>query len=96
MLGNPQGGPERNVRVSGWSGMVRGTLREVRDWLGRCRTGQETFREVRDGSGDPRGGLGQVGGPLGRSSTIKEPSGRSGTGQETLEGTGRVGEVRHG
>ena len=40
----------------------------------RTRTGQLTYKEVRDASGDPRGVPGRVG----------EPSGRSGIGRENL------------
>ena len=35
--------------------------------MGRSRTGWGTLGEVRDGSEDPRGGPGRVGGPLERS-----------------------------
>ena len=41
----------------------------------RFGTGRDTLGEVRDKLGDPRGGPGQVGRPLGKSET----------GQETLE-----------
>ena len=53
--------------------------------------GQGTFKEVRDGSGDPRGGPGRVGGHSERS---KGPSVKSGTGQGTLgESHGEVRDI---
>ena len=46
--------------------------------------------EVRDGSGDHRGGLGRVAGPSERSGQVGGPSERSGMGR------GTIGEVRDG
>ena len=81
-----------------------GTHREVRDESG-------ALGEIWDGSGDPRGGLGRVGGLSGRSANgsgdprgslgqVWEPSGRSFTGRGTLErsvtGRGILGEVWNG
>ena len=58
--------------------------------MGEVQDGQRTHGEVRDGSWDPRGGPGQVGGA----------SRRCETGQETLEevwnGWETLGEVREG
>ena len=64
-------------------------------------TGQVTLGEVRDGSGDPRGGLARVEGSSGRfgmgrakhgevRGRVGVPSGRFGTSRETF------GEVRNG
>ena len=52
--------------------------------------GLETLGKVRDGSRDPWGGPGLVGGPMEGSETGWGPSGRSGTDQGTLR------EVRDG
>ena len=48
--------------ATGWK-----TFGEVRDGLGRCGTGNQTLEEVRDVSGDPRKGPGQVEGTSWRS-----------------------------
>ena len=48
------------------------------------------LREIRDGSGDPRGDVGQDGASSGRSWTGRGPSGRFGT------GWGSLGEVQTG
>ena len=89
--------------------MGRGTLGEVRDrsvkprvgpgWVKkptvRTGTGRWTTLEVRDGLGDTPGGSRRVGGPTGRSETVRgdnrgcpgqveQPSRRSGTVQGTL------------
>ena len=62
------------------SGTCRGTLVEV-------RMGRGTFGKVRDGSGDPTGGTGRVGGHSGRSGTGR------GTHPEVLD---RSGDTREG
>ena len=55
------------VRGPSWrSETGRGTLGEDRDGSSRSGTGQGTLRKVRDSSDDPRGGLGLVWGPSGR------------------------------
>ena len=56
----------------------------------RSRTGRGTLGEVWDGSGDSRGGLGRVLGPLGWSGTGR------GTLREVQTGRGTLGEVRDG
>ena len=87
-----QGGAERVGGTSQWSGTGRETLGEVRDGSrdpprGKFRgTGEPPYG--RDGSGDPRGSPGRVGGS----------SGRSGTGWRTLgavrDWSRDLGEVR--
>ena len=54
-------------------------------------TGWGTLPEVHDGTGDPLGGSGRVGGPSGRLGRVGRPSRWSGTGWWTLGeiGTGR-------
>ena len=47
--------------------------------------GQETLRDIRDGSWDPRGGLGQVGGPRVGFGLVEVHSKRYGTGRRTLK-----------
>ena len=49
-----------------------------------------TLEEVRDGSGDPRGGSGRVGGPSWRFGTVRRTLGRSETGLVTLQKFGTV------
>ena len=58
--------------------------------MGRSGTGPMAFPEVRDGSGDPRGGPERVKGPSGRF-----VMGR-GTLGEFRDGSGTLGEVRNG
>ena len=54
--------------------------------------GRGTVGEVWDGSGDPRGDPGRVGGTSVRSGTGRGPTGRSWMGRGTLRGgPGRVG-----
>ena len=71
---------------------------------GTCRG---TLREVQDGSGDPRGGLGRVWGPSGKSRTCRETLGVVRNGSETSgtdrgthgefrDGWGTLGEFRDG
>ena len=48
--GDPLGGPGGVRGPSGRYKKGRGTLEEVRDWMGRSGTGQGTLGEVRDGS----------------------------------------------
>ena len=59
--------------------------------MGRCEMVWGTLGEVRDGSGDPRGGPGQIVGPSGRSRTgqrtLKEVRDGSGTLAEVLDGS---------
>ena len=65
--------------------MIWGTLGEVRDGLG-------TLPEVQNGSRDPRGGLGWVGGPTGRSGTRRGTLGEVQDGSEDPpKGLERVG-----
>ena len=53
--------------------------------------------EIRDGSADPRGGPGRVGGPSGRYETGRGTIGEIRDGSwHTLGGSGLVGEVRDG
>ena len=63
--------------------------------LGDVQDKSEDLGEVREGSRDPRKGLGQVEGPTGRSGTgwggverVKRLSERSGTGRGTIGGVG--------
>ena len=58
--------------------------------MGRLWTGRGTLRKIRDGSGDPRVGLGRVRGPLGRFGT------GWGTLGEVRDGTGNLEEVGDG
>ena len=54
MSWDPPEGLERVGEPSVWSGMGRGTH------SGRSEKGKETLGQVRDGTGDPRGGSGLV------------------------------------
>ena len=73
-MGDPWRSPGRFVGLSERSGTGRGplgrfgtggeTIGEDRDWSG-------SIEEVRDGSLNPRGGVGRVGGPLRRSGTVR-------------------------
>ena len=60
--------------------MGQGTIPEVRDRWG-------ILPEVRDGSGDPRGGLGRVRGPYLKSGMVRVflPKVRGGSGWEALQ-----------
>ena len=53
--------------------------------LGKIRDGSVSLKEVLDGSGDPRGGLGRVGGHSWRSGICRGTIGVSGTGCGTLK-----------
>ena len=53
---------------------------------------RETLGEVQDVSGDPRGGLRMVGGPLGRSGTGQRTLGEDRDGSRDLRGG--LGQVR--
>ena len=89
-VGDPWGGPEWVRGPSGRSGMCKGPSGKTetgRETLGKhqnrtCRSGTafRTLGEVRDGSEDPWGGTGQLGGTSGRSQT----------------GWGSIGQVQNG
>ena len=77
--GDPTRGPGRVGGPSGRSGTSWGTLPDVQDWLKKPRRGprrvrkpfRRTHGEVRDGSGDSRGGRRRVGGPSVRSGMVR-------------------------
>ena len=65
-------------------GKGRRTTMEVWDRSGDPQGGLERVEEVRDGSRDPRGRPGRVGGPSGGMGRVKGPLKWSGMGRETF------------
>ena len=92
--GHPERCPGRVGTPYGWSKTRLGTLGEIRDGSGDTRGGAGTLREVQNGLRDPRkdpgwvkdsrGDPGWVGDLCGDPGQVEGPSGRSGTGQDTL------------
>ena len=82
------------------SGDSRVCPRRVKEPSRKSSTVQGTLREVRDGSGDPRGDPGWVGVSRVGPGRVKRPLGKSRTGRGPFQrtGTGRwiLGEVRDG